>query len=329
MNKSPLFIISGATASGKTSLSIALAQKLIANNIPAEIINFDSLLFYKDLNIGTAKPSAQEKEGIAHHLIDICSIHEDMNASRFSVLAAKIIEQLHLKNTVPILVGGSAFYIRALIKGMYETTTISDETRSRVEDVLKMKGYHFVREELKRLDQESYTQLHENDEYRNVRAYEFHLQTGKPISEEKSKIEDPYDFSNSQYAHWDIFHIYLDIPREEHWPIMEKRTHEMLNSGLINEVKEIINRSDVSGDEKALQSIGYKETVEYIKHSKECDEEELIQRIYISTRQLSKSQKTFFKKIKPKHTFHPLLDKDKVLNEGLDFLRTYYKGEEG
>jgi len=329
MNKSPLFVISGATASGKTSLSIALAQKLIPNNITAEVINFDSLLFYKDLNIGTAKPSAQEKAGIAHHLIDICSIHEDMNASRFSDLAAQIIEQLHLKKTVPILVGGSAFYIRALIKGMYETTTISEETRSRVQNVLKMKGYNFVREELKRLDQESYSQLHENDEYRNIRAYEFHLQTGKPISEEKSKIEDPYDFTISQYPHWDIFHIYLDIPREEHWPIMEKRTHEMLNSGLINEVKEIMSRSDVTGDEKALQSIGYKETVEYIKNSKDTDEEELSQRIYISTRQLSKSQKTFFKKIKPKHIFHPLLDKDKVLNEGLEFLRTYYKVEEG
>ena len=328
MNKSPLFIISGATASGKTSLSIALAQKLIANNISAEVINFDSLLFYKDLNIGTAKPSAQEREGIAHHLIDICSIHEDMNASRFSILAAQIIEQLHLKNIVPILVGGSAFYIRALIKGMYETTTISEETRSSVEDVLKMKGYPFIREELKRLDLESYKQLHENDEYRNIRAYEFYQQTGTPISKEKSKIEDPYDFSISQYGHWDIFHIYLDIPREEHWPIMEKRTHEMLSCGLINEVKEIMGRDDVIGDEKALQSIGYKETVEYIKNTAHNDEEELAQRIYISTRQLSKSQKTFFKKIKPKHIFHPLQDKDKVLNEGLEFLRTYYKAEE-
>ncbi len=326
MNKSPVFIISGATASGKTSLSIELALNLIEKGIKAEIINFDSLLFYKGLNIGTAKPTESEKQNVPHHLINICSIEEEMNASKFTELATPLIEKLHRENIVPILVGGSAFYIRALVKGMYESTSISEETRNQVEKTLEEKGFSFIREKLESFDNASYNSLHENDEYRNIRAYEFYIQTGRPISQEKSKIEDPYDFEQNQHPDWDIFHIYLDLPKEEHWEIMEKRTKEMLNRGLLDEVSNILKDDSLTGEEKSLQSIGYKESVEYIRKTSPDiqTEDELCERIFISTRQLSKSQKTFFKKIKPKHTYHPLCDKNTVITEGLDFLSKYY-----
>lgn len=326
MTKSPVFIISGATASGKTSLSINLALELSSRNIKSEVINFDSLLFYKDLDIGTAKPSESEKKGVPHHLINICNIKEEMNANKFIELARPLIEQLHQENKVPILVGGSAFYIRALIKGMYQSTPISEKTRQKVDQTLNEKGFHFIREELKRVDLTSYEALHENDEYRNIRAYEFYIQTGSSISEEKTKIEDPYDFNDNQHPEWDIFHIYLDIPKEEHWSIIEKRTHSMIEQGLIKEVEAILADENITGREKSLQSIGYKESVEYIRReSSELQSiEALSERIYISTRQLAKAQKTFFKKIRPKHTYHPLCDKNRVIKEGLDFLSKYY-----
>lgn len=323
MSKSPLFIISGATASGKTSLSIDLALELKAHEIEAEIVNFDSLLFYKGLDIGTAKPSPQERHGVPHHLIDICEISEEMNASKFIQLAEPLISKLHNEHKIPILVGGSAFYIRALIKGMYDGTSISDKTRSTVDQTLKEKGFSYIREELARVDPNSYQSLHENDEYRNIRAYEFYLQTGTPISKEKSKIEDPYDFEQTEHSEWDIFHIYLEVPKEEHWNIIKKRTHEMVEQGLLDEVSTLLKSDHLIGDEKSLQSIGYKESVEFLQSGNGESKEDLAEKIYISTRQLAKSQKTFFKKIKPKHTYHPLKDKDKIIIEGLKFLSKY------
>lgn len=325
MSKSPVFIISGATASGKTSLSISLAKNLKEQGFIAEIVNFDSLLFYKDLNIGTAKPTAQERENIPHHLIDICEINEEMNASKFSERAEPLISKLHRENKIPIIVGGSAFYIRALVKGMYEGPSISEQTRQEVKKIRKEKGILFIRNELKRLDPSSYQSLHENDEYRNIRAFEFYCQTGHPISEEKNKIADPYDFEQNCHCEWDIFHIYLDIPREEHWSIIEMRTKQIIQQGLILEVSEILQDENITGYEKSLQSIGYKETIEYLQNKNSIikSKEDLCERVYISTRQLAKSQKTFFKKVRPKHTYHPLNDKNKIMEEGLEFLSKY------
>jgi len=234
-----------------------------------------------------------------------------------------LISKLHNEHKIPILVGGSAFYIRALIKGMYDGTSISDETRSTVDQTLKEKGFSYIREELARIDPNSYQSLHENDEYRNIRAYEFYLQTGHPISKEKNKIQDPYDFQQTGHPEWDVFHIYLDIPKEEHWKIIEKRTYKMLEQGLLSEVSSLLKSNLISGEEKSLQSIGYKETVEFLQKENMKSKEDLAERIYISTRQLAKSQKTFFKKIKPKQTYHPLKDRDKIMTEGLQFLLKY------
>jgi len=325
MTKFPVFIISGATASGKTSLSITLAQNLKSKGFSAEIVNFDSLLFYKDLNIGTAKPSQEERKNIPHHLIDICDIHQEMNASKFNKMAQSLISNLHRENKIPILVGGSAFYIRALIKGMYKGPSISEQTKQEVEHILNEKGFSYIRNMLKHLDPSSYQSLHENDQYRNIRAFEFYYQLGRPISQEKNEIVDPYDFEKNQHPQWDIFHIYLDIPKEEHWPIIKMRTQKMITQGLLCEVSNILKNKELTNDEKCLQSIGYKEAIDYLQNQNPHIEsqKDLCEQIYISTRQLAKSQKTFFKKIKPKHTYHPLNDKNKILEEGLSFLSKY------
>jgi len=296
--KNNLILITGPTAAGKTQTSIDVAEYLINKNIPAEIINFDSILFYKELNIGSAKPTVLERRNIPHHLIDIQSIQHPINANNFIEIAKNKIVELFDKNSVVILVGGSAFYLRALLKGMYVENQ-GQEPKKKYEE----QGIEFVVDYLKANDPESLIRLHINDHYRLIRAYEFHLNNGYAISQakEKSDSNNPYDF-HSNIFNAEILNFYLDIKKEEHLKIIEKRTQRMIQDGLIEEVKKLLVH--FSKNLKPLQSIGYKETIEFLNgdiHS----EKDLEIKISISTRQLAKSQRTFFKKIIPKTIIDP------------------------
>ncbi len=306
-----IIIISGATATGKTSTSIKIAKSL--PHYKLEIVNFDSLLFYNELNIGSAKPSEKELSSVAHHLVNISSITKELNANDFIALAKEKIEHLHAKGVIPILVGGSTFYLRALIKGMYDSTTIPKELRDESNQKLKEKGINYFLTYLNEYDPESLRTIHENDHYRIIRAYEHYRLTGKPISEEKKKSDenDPYDFSKNQFPHAKITHINLFIDKEEHWNIILKRTEQMIEDGLVKEVENLLSNG-YTGEEKPLQSIGYKETLDYINNKIETLDE-LKEKIFISTRKLAKSQKTFLKKVSPKLSFHPINDQDKIL----------------
>lgn len=304
MNK--VITIFGPTASGKTSVSIKLAKVLIEQqNIQTEIINFDSLLFYRELNIGTAKPSLEERDGVTHHLIDIASAKTPMNASDYVSVAEAKIKDLHEKNILPILVGGSGFYLRALIKGMYKAESPSLEIKNRLETLIQQQGVEGLRQYLSLYDPQSLTHIHQNDLYRNSRAVEYHLITGTPISVARMEMEenDPYDFTKSCKNQWDCLHLYLDLPKEQHYKIIFDRTKKMIELGLIDEVKNLL-KNGFSGEEKPLCSIGYKETQEYLR-GMIASQEQLVERISISTRQLAKSQRTWFKKIEPKKQLSP------------------------
>lgn len=319
MNK--LIIVSGATATGKTDTAINIAKSLSTPDQKIEVINFDSLVFYKELTIGTAKPTPEEQNGINHHLVGSESIFAPLNASEFVIKAEPIIKDLHNKNIVPVLVGGSAFYIRALIKGMYESTTVSSEIRKKTEEIFEKEGIEYFIKYLKEHDPASAEQLHQNDHYRVIRAVEHHMETGTKISSQKEELDKnlPYDFShNPLHPDWDVKHIYLEVPKPEHLEIIESRAKKMVNAGLIEEVTELLD-GKASGNEKPLLSIGYKETQDYIA-GRITEIDGLLERISISTRQLAKSQKTFFKKIVPKSTFNPLTDKEALLAEVKMFL---------
>jgi tRNA dimethylallyltransferase len=320
MSKKKIIFISGPTASGKTSTSISLSKALIENSIPSEVVNFDSLLFYKELNIGTAKPTTEEMQGITHHLVSCQSAKEPMNASDFLDKADNLLRELTEAGKVPIFVGGSGFYLRAFIKGMYESTPISEEIREKVEAIYQEKGIEFFREFLKENDPASYDQLHENDHYRNIRAYEHFIQNGTPISEQKEKLDEskPYDFSINRLTEYEFHHIYLDIEKSEHWEIIVSRCEKMVKDGLVQEMKELLN-SGFTGEEKPLKSIGYKETFDFINDKFES-EKDYIERMAISTRQLAKSQRTFFKKVTPKSTYHPINDRDLIISQALSFV---------
>ncbi|GAB4015681.1 MAG: tRNA (adenosine(37)-N6)-dimethylallyltransferase MiaA [Bdellovibrio sp.] len=301
-----VIIISGATATGKTSLSIALAKELKSKNYRPRIINFDSLLFYRELNIGTAKPDQVERSGIPHEMIDVISAKAPLNASSFVQMAEKIVDDCVAKNEVAILVGGSAFYLRALIKGMYESETTDEEVKLKVQKIIEELGTQGLIDFLKTHDPKSLDLYHANDRYRLSRAVEHFMQTGKKISEERERLDDlkPYDLSINNRNCWEMAHFYLDIDKDKHWKLIEKRSRKMIDAGLIDEVKGLI-ANGFNGSEKPLQSIGYKETFDFLA-GKIASRDELLEKISISTRQLAKSQKTFFKKMIPKTVLNAL-----------------------
>jgi len=309
MKKGKLIIISGPTACAKTKTSIELSL-LLKNTFKknVEIINFDSLLFYRELNIGTAKPTLSERQNITHHLIDITSAKNPINAADYLKSANFLINDIIVKGAIPILVGGSGFYLRALLKGMYETKSTDDVVQKEVKELYEREGISPIIEKLKIHDPQSLITLHPNDHYRLMRAIEFFLTCGQPISKEKERMqkEKPYDFSENKYPSLDLLHYYLDIPKELHWEIIQSRTRQMIKDGLINEVQALLNQG-FSGEEKPLQSIGYKETMQFLNGDlKNIDQ--LFEAIIVATRQLAKSQRTFFAKVIPKHKINPLVD---------------------
>jgi tRNA dimethylallyltransferase len=298
-----MIIISGATATGKSDLAVTLARQLREQQgVQTEIVNFDSLLFYRELNIGTAKPTQEQLADIPHHMINLCSIRSPLNASAYCDIATEIIHRLHQEGKITILVGGSAFYLRALIKGMYHSPTISCEIKQRSSDLLQTEGIEPFLKILKEHDHDSHQSLHRNDHYRVVRAVEHWWASGNPISNEKKKLGklNPYDFSKNIHPEWSIQHFYLTVDRQCHNQIIENRARKMIREGLQTEVEELLAQG-FTGCEKPLQSIGYKETLQFIRQELEGPDDYL-ERIAISTRQLAKSQRTFFNKITPKTT---------------------------
>jgi len=302
-----ILIIAGATATGKTKLSIETAIKH-----KCEIINFDSLLFYNEINIGTAKPNQNELEQAPHHLINIRSIAKPLNASSFLELALPKVLQLHKENKNIILVGGSGFYLQALLNGVYDAPTVEPHIRLKSEELYQKEGIEPFLKELKEVDSESFLRYHENDHYRIRRAIEHFWQTQTPFSDSRNlKSRTQESFPKNLYQ-WNIQSIYLDIPKEDHFQLIQKRTQQMIESGLIEEVESLLKT--FTGDEKPLQSIGYKQVLEHL--SNHSSKDELKEKINIATRQLAKSQRTWFKKRMPE-PFNILQDQ-KEINTKID-----------
>jgi len=320
-------VITGPTASGKTSLSIALAKYLInEKKIPCVILNFDSLLFYKEISIATAKPTLEERENIPHGLIDIASIQDPLTAFDFIQMAKKEIEHWHHNGKLVLLVGGSAFYLRALFKGMYENQEPSNSTLSpqlNFEEVKNLQGIEVIIQYLEKNDPDIFNYIHQNDHYRLVRAAQYFHDNGMKLSIKRVEFDaqNPYDFSKN-IVHFLHHHIHLDIPKEEHLRLIHKRTQDMLDKGIIDEILDLKNRGFDLGL-RPLQSIGPKEVLDYLE-GKIATPEECLEKINIKTRQYAKAQRTFFKKISPKLEYISVngwpSQWDHILNDLLPFL---------
>lgn len=294
-----VLVLSGPTATGKTALAVRLAREARRRaGAVCEVVNFDSMLFYRELSVGTAKPSEAERREVPHHLVDVASFRSPMDAFRFSALAARAVDGLLAAGRVPVLVGGSGFYLRALLKGMIDGEPAGPAPAG------PPPGIDEAREGLGRLDPDSLASIHPNDHYRLVRAWEYRLRTGARFSEAKRRMERarPWDFSSHRRPGWDVLHLHVDVPRDEHLPLIRARTRRMLADGLVGEVRGLL-ASCGPGRPRALRAVGYRDAVLWLDGGG-GDEGALADRIDASTRRLAKSQRTFFKKVSPKRTFH-------------------------
>jgi tRNA dimethylallyltransferase len=310
--KNKIIIISGPTATGKTGLSIEIAKKY-----GAEVINFDSLLFYKEISIGNAKPSIEEMDGVIHHLVSTHSIGSPLNAADFSRLCVPLINKILESEKIPILVGGSGFYLQTILRGMYDSPSSSIEVTKKSDELYASSGITAFLELLKHNDPKSLESIHVNDHYRIRRAVEHFWSTGLAFSKAREQMKMKEADSPPVIHNWDILHLYLDVPKEEHWEIIQKRSNLIFKSGLINEVEGILQQG-FSGQEKPLKSIGYKQAISYIK-GETHSQEEAIELTSIATRQLAKAQRTWFSKVK-KSTYNPLEEREKIHHDVSKFI---------
>lgn len=276
-------IILGPTASGKTSVSIKLAKLL-----NTEIINADSMQIYKELNIGTAKPNLAEQENIKHHLLDFVDPKESFSVEQYKNLAMPIIKDLINNKKVPIIVGGTGFYIESLINNYTYGKSVKDESiRQKYNDLAKTNGNEYVYNILKQIDPVSAEKIHYNDLKRTIRAIEIYETTGI----KKSEIDNN---STNMQSELNPLIIALNWNREELYSRINKRVEIMLQNGLINEVKHLLNLG-ITLNNQCMQGIGYKEIVSYLNGEMSLsDATELIKQ---STRRYAKRQITWFKRI--------------------------------
>lgn len=277
----PLLAIVGPTATGKTDLSVYIAQKL-----NAEIISADSMLVYRHMDIGTAKPSLEEKKGVQHHMIDIVDPDETFNVSIYSQAVKNLLTDFWQKNTLPILVGGTGLYVQAVIDGYsFGNTGHDQELRDRLMHECKTMGKAALHEKLKTIDPDTASRLHINNIQRVIRALEVYYLSGIKPSEMAGKEEG--QFNLLMYG--------LTMSREILYSRIEKRVDKMVAAGLVEEVKFLLKRGYSQGL-TAMQGLGYKEIVQYLNG--ELSLEDAINLLKRNTRRFAKRQFTWFRRDK-------------------------------
>jgi len=278
-----VLVIIGPTASGKTKLAIEIAKR--ANG---EIISADSMQIYKYMDIGTAKPDEEEKEGIKHYLIDEVTPDEEFSVARFKELALKYIDEILSKGKLPIVAGGTGLYINSLIYNLEFSDTICDwELRKKLEQEAKEKGNEYLHNKLKEIDPKAAEKIHMNNVKRVIRAIEVYTYTKKPISvhQEESRKNPPRH---------NFILIGITMDREKLYDRINKRVDLMLEKGLVKEVEKLV---EMGYDKStiAMQGLGYKEILSYLRGERSLDEAvEILKR---DTRRYAKRQMTWFRKI--------------------------------
>jgi len=278
----PVLVLVGPTAIGKTNLSLKLSHEF-----NGEIVSVDSMQVYRYMDIGTAKASSDERNDIVHHLIDIVDPDDEYNAARFSDDALVAIQKIHQKGALPVLTGGSGLYLRALRKGLIPEIVVNSNIREELKKRFGQEGSHALHRELTSCDPVSASKIHKNDYYRIGRALEIFLSSGIPLS---SHIEQQKS-RPGQTVFSDLLIIGLTCPRPQLYKRIDKRSALMLEGGLEEEVKELLDRGYNSGL-KSMQSIGYRHMIQYINGNWTIEEtENLLAR---DTRHYAKRQFTWF-----------------------------------
>ena len=282
--KRPLIILTGPTAVGKTALSIGLAKAL-----NGEIISADSMQVYKGMDIGTAKIKKEEMQGIRHYLIDTFEPDFAFNVAVFQEYCNRAIEEIYAKGKVPILVGGTGFYIQSVLYQIaFDRTDTDDSYRKALEAFAKEHGNEVLHERLRKVDAESADAIHPNNVKNVIRALEYYEQTGKKISEHNKEQQ-------KNKAAFDFRYYVLSLPREILYERIDKRVDQMRKEGLVEEVKALMQKG-CTRDMISMQGLGYKEIIAALEGK--ITIEEAFEQIKKETRHFAKRQFTWFRREK-------------------------------
>lgn len=281
MNR-PIIVLTGPTAVGKTDISLQLAA--VTNG---EIISADSMQVYKSMDIGTAKILPQERNGIPHYMIDEFEPDDEFNVFIFQKKVKKYIQDIHSRGKLPILVGGTGFYIQAVLYDIsFTENPQNDHYRQRLQREAEEKGTHYLHERLRQVDLESAEAIHENNVKRVIRALEYYEFTGEKFSahnERERKRSSPYDF----------LYVVLTMDRQRLYERIDQRVDQMMEAGLADEVKGLLDRG-YKRELVSMQGLGYKEIAAALEH--ECTMEEAVYRLKRDTRHFAKRQMTWFRR---------------------------------
>ncbi|MEO5648628.1 MAG: tRNA (adenosine(37)-N6)-dimethylallyltransferase MiaA [Ginsengibacter sp.] len=277
MNKKTCLIVSGPTAVGKTAYGIELALKH-----HTQIISADSRQCFKELNIGVAKPSAEQLQNVKHYFISSHSIHDEVNVKVFEEYALKSVNEIFKNNEVAVMVGGTGLYIKAFCEGLDDIPAVDENIRRKINEQYREQGFEWLSNEIEILDTYFFAKGEMQNPQRMLRALEVKLSTGKSILNFKSGKKAVRDF--------EIKNILLELPREQLYQNINQRVDQMMEEGLLEEAEKLYPYRHLN----ALQTVGYKELFDYLDHKISLDK--AIEEIKKNTRHFAKRQMTWFKR---------------------------------
>ncbi|MBI1884597.1 MAG: tRNA (adenosine(37)-N6)-dimethylallyltransferase MiaA [Chlamydiae bacterium] len=288
----------GPTAVGKSAVALKLASK-----IHAEIIVADSMQVYRGLDIGTAKPTFEERQKIPHHLLDVAEISEEFNVAHFVSLARLAIREIQDRSHIPLLVGGTGLYVKALIDGLFEGPSAHPQIRERLGEEARRSGKEALYDRLKKVDPLAASKMNSNQGRRIIRALEVYEITGSPIS----SFQTQWNQTRS-----DVSILGLERERADLYSRIDTRIEMMFEKGLVEEVQSLVAKG-LEKNRLVMQAIGYKETLQFLKH--ELSLEEAKEKIKLNTRHFAKRQWTWFKKDARIRWFHLAPDEEEEVVE--------------
>lgn len=275
--KQPVIALVGATATGKTSLAVALAHAL-----GGEVVNADSMQFYRGMNIGTAKATRQEREGIAHHLLDIYDLDVEASVANFQTMAREVIADIRTRNKVPILTGGSGLYVRAVLDTL-EFPPTDGQLRQQLNEQVELQGIDSLLQELQRVDPEAAERVPDNR--RIIRAVEVHRLTGRPFSSYMPQREYHPEIPP-------VVQIGLGIDRGHLHQRIEERVYTMMQAGWVDEVQKLLTKG-LAQAPTASRAIGYRQVMDYV--AGRVTKQAAIDSTIVATRRFARRQETWFK----------------------------------
>jgi tRNA dimethylallyltransferase len=288
----PVLVLTGPTGAGKSDWAIGLAEEA-----PVDIVSVDSALVYRGLDIGTAKPARELRQRLPHHLIDICDPTESYSAGRFVTDAIACIESIHARQRVPLLVGGTMLYLRALLHGLAPLPQASGELRTSIDQRAAREGWPALHAELARLDPAAAARIGPNDGQRIQRALEVCYTNGRPISELQRHTASP--LGGMPLRFWALAPSDRIVLHER----LAKRFHSMMAAGFLDEVKRLHQRGDLTARHPSMRAVGYRQLWAHLDG--EYALEEAIQRGISATRQLAKRQLTWMRSERLAHWLDP------------------------